>query len=160
MVRSCLLIGSFAALGHLAHGLRFNDRFRQDVGGEVLHLLHDSEDATTVRFGNSPDLEKQGWTSNTEGFNDDEAVVTPLNSNRTLQCEVGSKCTLDLEGFRKPYRITRVDEKDPIFTFQDIPSSLYLSRTPDLYLELSDVQDDSIYFFFEKIEGTRIFFWS
>ncbi|KAL4891339.1 hypothetical protein BDV59DRAFT_209021 [Aspergillus ambiguus] len=160
MVRSYFLVGFLAALGHLAHGLIFNDRIRQDVGGELLYLLHDSEDATTVRLGSSDDLEKQGWTSNTEGFNDDEAVITPLNSNKTLQCEVGSKCTLDPEGFRMPYRITRVDEKDPIFTIQDIPSSLYLSRTSDLYLELSEIQDDSIYFIFEKIQRTETLLWS
>lgn len=158
MLQLNLLIGSLAALGHLAHGLQFNDRIKQTVGGEDVRLLHDAdpENPTTVMFGNSPDPNTQGWTFNTEGFADDEAVISPLNSPSTLACDEGNACYLDLEGARRPFRVTRVDEKNPIFTFQDIESSLYLHRTPELTLELSPVQDETIYMTLEKIIGKNI----
>lgn len=161
MVRSSVLIGSLAALGQMAHGLVFTDKFRQDVKGVSLYLQYDVEGPKALRWGTESDLDITGWKANTEGFPDDQAVVTPVFSeDRTLQCQVGERCELDLSGTRKPFRITRIDEVKPLFTIQDIATSYFLSRTPDLYLELSPVKDDAAIFWFEKfhVEGMNVLF--
>jgi hypothetical protein len=149
MMRSCLLTGFLAALCHPAYGAVFHDKITQIVGDNTLSLLHDVGDPTTVRFGIARDSESQAWKLDTLGFHDDEVVITPLNSSKTLVCEPGSKCRLDLEGSKQLYRITRVETE--IFTFQDIVSSLYLSRAPDLDLKLTTATSDSIYFALAKI---------
>jgi hypothetical protein len=151
MMRPYLLVGLLAAICHPAYGLVFNDRIKQVVGDSSLPLLHDVENSTSVRFGTPPDADSQAWTFNTEGFSDDEAVITPLNSSKTLVCEQGSRCTLDLKESKQAYRVTRVEGK--IFTFQDILSSLYVSRTSDLYLELTAVTSASIHFHLEHLEA-------
>lgn len=151
MMRPYLLVVFLTTLCHSAYGLSFNDRITQVVGGNSLALLHDSEDSTSVKFGNPPDSETQAWRFDTEGFSDDEAVITPLNSSKALVCEQGSRCRLDLENSKQAYRVTRVDGS--FFTFQDTLSLLYVSRTPDLYLELTAVNSDSIYFQLEPILG-------
>lgn len=159
MVRSSVLIGSLAALGQMAHGLVFTDRFRQDIKGVSLYLEYDVEGPKTLRWGTDNELEITGWKANTEGFPDDQAVVTPIfDEDRTLHCQVGEHCELDLSGARKPLRITRIDEVKPLFTIQDIATSYFLSRTPDLYLGLSPFKDDAAIFWFEKfhIEGTNV----
>ncbi|KAJ5787324.1 hypothetical protein N7457_002314 [Penicillium paradoxum] len=155
MVPSYLLVGLLTALCHSAHGLEFIDKIQQNVEGNTLSLLHDVEDATSVKFGTSPDSQTQGWKFNTEGFSDDDAVITPSNSSKTLVCEKGSKCKLDLNGSKQPYRVVRVDEENPTFTFQDLSTSLYVSRTSDLYLELTDVVSESIYFHLAAIRDNH-----
>ncbi|KAF4771466.1 hypothetical protein N7455_007988 [Penicillium solitum] len=160
MMRSYLLAGFLAALSCPTNGLVFKDKIKQTIDGSTLSLLHDVQDATSVQFGTAPDSSSESWEFNTEGFADDEAVITPVDSSKTLICEQGSPCHLDPAGSRIPIRVVRVDEKNPIFTFQDISSSLYLSRTPDLYLELRDVQDESIYFTLEAIHGEYLYLWS
>lgn len=160
MVQSYLLLGFLTALCQPAHGLVFRDMLKQDVGGESLYVLHDVDDATSVRFGDQKIPGTRGWKFDTEGFNDDEAVITPLDSDKTLICEEGSKCKLDLEGTKHPYVITRVSDR-PIFTFKDMVSNLYVSRTPDLYLELTEEPSDSIYFELEKLVGRKhVHLWS
>ncbi|KAJ6084671.1 hypothetical protein N7486_011471 [Penicillium sp. IBT 16267x] len=151
MTRSSLLIGVLAALCHPAFGIVFRDRIKQVVGGSSLLLLHDVGSPTFVGFGNPPNSETQAWKFDTEGFSDDEAIITPVNSSKTLVCEKGSKCRLDLESTKQAYRVTRVDGKNSVFTFQDTSSSLYVSRTSDLYLELTAVVSESIYFQLEAI---------
>ena len=153
MMRLYLLIGLMTALCQPAYGVVFRDKIKQVVGGDSLSLLRAVEDATSVRFGNPPNLEEQVWKFDTEGFSPDEAVITPLDSYKTLLCEEGSKCRLDPEGTKQPYLVTRVDETRPIFTFQDTLSMLYVSRTSDLYLELTSVTSDSIYFELEAVHG-------
>lgn len=160
MVRSYLLFGFLTALCQPAYGLVFSDKLKQVVGGETLYLLHDVEDATSVKFGNQQNPGTQGWKFDTEGFADDEAIITPLNSDKTLICEEGSICRLDLEGTKQPYVIARVSDELPIFTFQDKFSNLYVSRTPDLHLELTEDASNSIFFELEKIEGKHVHFWS
>lgn len=160
MMRSYLFAGLLAALSCPTNGLLFKDKIKQTIDGSTLSLLHDVQDATSVQFGTAPDSSSESWEFNTEGFADDEAVITPVDSSKTLVCEQGSLCHLDPAGSRVPIRVVRVDEKNPIFTFQDISSSLYLSRTPDLHLELRDVQDESIYFTLEAIHGKYLYLWS
>ncbi|KAJ6018322.1 hypothetical protein N7451_001701 [Penicillium sp. IBT 35674x] len=155
MTRSYLLFGLLAALCHSACGVVFNDKIKQDVGGVSLALLHDVGDSTSVKFGNPPDFDSQAWQFNTEGFSDDEAVITPLNSSKTLVCEKGSKCRLDLEESKQAFRVTRADGKKSVFTFQDIHTSLYVSRTSGNFLELTDVGSDSIYFQLEAIRASH-----
>ncbi|KAE8151685.1 hypothetical protein BDV25DRAFT_138608 [Aspergillus avenaceus] len=150
-MQSSILIGLVATLCHSAHGLVFRDNIKQVVKGNSLTLLHGVEDATSVRFGNASDTASQGWKFDTGGLPDDQAAVTPLDSSDYLTCFVGTKCTLSPHGSPQAYRISRVDEEKPIFTLQDLATSLYVSRTVDLYLELSGVQDDSIKFTFEKV---------
>ncbi|KAJ5597703.1 hypothetical protein N7537_007787 [Penicillium hordei] len=155
MVRSYLLLGFLTAVCQPAYGLVFRDKLKQVVGGENLYLLHDVEDTTSVRFDNLQIPGTKGWKFDTEGFEDNEAVITPLDSDKTLICEEGSNCRLDLEGTKQPYVIARVSER-PIFTLQDKLSQLYVSRTPDLYLELTEEISDSIYFELEKLnEGNE-----
>lgn len=161
MTRFYILFGIVASLCHPTYGLVFNDKIKQEVGGDSLALLHDVGDSTTVIMGNPPDFDSQAWQFNTEGFADDEAVITPLNSSKTLVCEQGSKCKLDLEEPKHPYRVTRVEGKT--FTFQEISSSLYISRASDLSLELTAVKSDSVYFHLEHIEavhGKQLHLWS
>lgn len=153
MTRPFLLLGLLAALCHQAFGVVFNDKIKQDVGGASLTLLHDVGDPTSVKFGIPPDFDSQAWQFNTTGFSDDEAVITPLNSSKTLVCERGSKCRLDLEESKQVYRVTRANGKGPVFTFQDISTSLYVSRTSCQSLELSDVNAEAIYFQLEAIRG-------
>jgi hypothetical protein len=141
------------ALCQPAYGVVFRDKIKQVVGGNSLPLLHDVEDATSVRFGNPPNLAAQIWKFDTEGFSPDEAVITPSDSHKTLLCEEGSKCKLDPEGTKQPYLVTRVNETRPIFTFQDTLSKLYVSRTSDLYLELTSLTSDPIYFELEAVHG-------
>lgn len=161
MVRSYLLLGFLTALCQPACGLVFRDKLKQVVRGEALYLLHDVEDATTVRFSNQQNPGTKGWKFDTEGFNDDEAVITPLDSSKTLLCEEGNQCRLDPAATKQPYVIARVDEKRPIFTFQDVDSKLYVSRTSDLYLELTAEVSDSSYFELEKLqEGKHVHLWS
>lgn len=156
MTRPYLLLGLLAALCHQACGVVFNDRIKQDVDGVSLALLHDVGDSTSVKFGIPPDFDSQAWQFNTEGFSDDEAVITPLNSSKTLVCEVGSECRLDLEESKQAYRVTRADGKGSVFTFQDISTSLYVSRISRESLGLTDANSDSIYFQLEAIRGEHI----
>lgn len=159
-MRSHLLAGLLAALSCSTNGLVFKDKIKQTINGSTLSLLHDTRDATSMQFGTAPNSNSESWEFNTEGFADDEAVITPVGSSKSLVCEQGIPCYLDPAGPKIPIRVTRVDEENPIFTFQDIPSSLYLSRTPDLYLELRDVQDESIHFTLEAIHGKYLRFLS
>ncbi|CAG7969812.1 unnamed protein product [Penicillium olsonii] len=151
MMRSYLLAGLLTALCNPAQGLVFSDRIKQDFDGKTVQLLHGVEDPTTVQFGPESKAADQAWEFNTEGYDDDTALIRPKDTNHNLICLEGSKCILDLEGKPQPYRVIRVSE-DPIFTFQDIESSLYVSRAEDLTLELTPVQDDNIYF---RLETTR-----
>ncbi|CAG8226000.1 unnamed protein product [Penicillium salamii] len=153
MVRSYLLVGILAALSQSAHCLEFNDGVKSKVGDSLLPLLHDVEDATTVRFGESSDASKQVWKFNTEGLNDDEAVITPSDSSKALICRQGSSCSLDLDGEKQAYRVVRVEEENPIFTFQDLATGLFVSRSPDLYLELTEDQSENMYFLLDKTVG-------
>ncbi|KAJ6014612.1 hypothetical protein N7540_009203 [Penicillium herquei] len=147
-----ILIGFLAALSSSAHGLVFRDKISQVIDGQSLLLLHGILDTTAVSFGVDPlDLEKHGWKFNTEGYADDEAVITPVSSSETLQCDAGSKCTLDSEGESHPFKVARVDQEKPIFTFQDPYSGLYISRSSDLQLELTETVSDSAHFTLEKI---------
>ncbi|CAI7648701.1 unnamed protein product [Penicillium glandicola] len=158
MVRSYLLLGFLTALCQPACGAVFRDKLKQVVAGEALYVLHDVEDPTSVRFGNERIPGTKGWKFDTEGFNDDEAVITPLDSGKTLLCVQGEECRLDLEGTKQPYVIARVSDERPIFTIQDTVSNLYVSRTPDLYLELTRHISESIYFELEKLdEGIMVF---
>ncbi|KNG83647.1 hypothetical protein ANOM_008483 [Aspergillus nomiae NRRL 13137] len=155
MLPSSLLVGLLAALCNPAHGLVFRDKIKQAVGGDTLYLHHDIEDATSVRFSKTTDSATLGWKFDTEGFADDEAVITPLDSSKTLVCELDKRCTLELDGLRQPYRLARVDQTQPIFTFQDIASGLYVSRTDDLGLELTGNAVDTIYFELEAIRDSN-----
>lgn len=101
----------------------------------------------------APNLEAEVWKFDTEGYSPDEAVITPLGSPYTLLCEEGSNCILDPEGTKQPYLITRTDETRPIFTFQDMLSKLYVSRRSDMYMELTSVTSDAIYFELEAVHG-------
>jgi hypothetical protein len=157
MVRSYLLLGFLTALCQPAYGLVYRDKVKQDVGGETLYLLHDAEDATSVRFGNLQNPRTQGWKFDTEGRPDYEAVITPLHSNKSLLCEEGSKCRLDHEGTQQSYVIARVSGLT--FTFQDKLSKLYVSRTSDLYLELTEEASYSSHFELEHIDGKHVL-WS
>lgn len=110
------LFGFLAAVSHSAHGLVFNDRIQQDVGGTTLSLLHDVGDPISVKFGNSADLERSVWKLSTEGFDDDQVIITPLqDTSKTLVCEEGSKCRLDLDGSKQIYRLNRVDQINEIY---------------------------------------------
>ncbi|CAG8931094.1 unnamed protein product [Penicillium salamii] len=151
MVRSYLLVGILAALSQSAHGAVFNDGIKSKVGDSLLPLLHDVEDATTVSFGESSDASVQVWKFDTEGqATPDDAIITPSNSAKALVCREGSYCSLSLEGERQPYRVIRVEKEDPIFTFQDLATGLYVSRSDDLHLELTETQSEKIYFLLDK----------
>jgi hypothetical protein len=156
MMRSYLLVGILTALSQSAHGLVFKDGIKSNVDGKLLPLLHDVEDPTTVRFGESSDSNLQVWKFDTEGHNDDEAVITPSNFLKTLVCEKGSYCSLDLDGARQVYRVVRVNQTTPTFTIQDRDTSLYVSRTPDLHLELTETKSESINFLLDKNVGKML----
>ncbi|EPS27182.1 hypothetical protein POX_e06160 [Penicillium oxalicum] len=150
-MRSSVLIGLFAALCNSAHGLVFRDNIIQVVDGKSLYLLHDVESARIVRLGDRSYA--QGWEFNTDGLADDEAVITSLNSNNALVCPRRGKCKLDLDGSKQTYRVVQVDTINHIFTFQDLATKRYVSRRPDLSLELTDHKPSSIYFQLEKIQN-------
>jgi hypothetical protein len=95
----------------------------------------------------------QGWEFNTDGLADDEAVITSLNSNNTLVCPRRGKCKLDLDGSEQAYRVVQVDTTNHIFTFQDLVTKRYVSRRPDLSLELTEHKSSSVYFQLEKIQS-------
>lgn len=149
-MRSSLLIGFLAALSAPAYSLQFRDAISQDVHGHSLYLLHDGAE---VKIGHSCESDDKGWLFDTAGFADDEAVMSPLaDPSATLLCEEGSNCRLDFGGYKKPYQITRVDDKKPIFTFTDIETCLYLSRTDDQHLALTSEMSDSVFFTLHKIK--------
>lgn len=154
MVRSYVLLGFLTAVCQPAYGLVFRDRLKQVVEGQALYLLHDVEGPTSVSFSDQQIPGTKGWKFDTEGFSDDEAVITPLDSDHTLICEEGSKCTLDLDGRKQPYVIARVE--GAIFTFRDTFSDLYVSRTPDLDLELTPDISEASYFELEKLQGKHV----
>lgn len=158
MVRSYVLLGFLTALCQPAYGLVFKDKLKQVVEGEAVYLLHDVGNPTSVRFGQEQIPGTRGWKFDTEGFNDDEAVITPLDSDKTLTCQEGLPCTLDLGGTKQAYAIARVD--GATFTFQDKLSNLYVSRAPDLSLELTDEVSDASYFELEKLSGKHVPLWS
>ncbi|KAJ5872349.1 uncharacterized protein N7529_004702 [Penicillium soppii] len=83
MMRSYLLAGFLAALSDQTNGL----------------------DATSVQFGTAPDSYSQSWEFNTEGFANDEDVITRVDSSKPLLCERGSPCQLDPEGSSIPFRV-------------------------------------------------------
>lgn len=149
-MRSSILIGALAALSHTASGLVFHDKLKQVVNGQTLYVLHGTDGPTSVKFGASSasNLDAQGWKFDTEGFPDDEAVVTPLDSDSSLVCEVGSPCSLDLEGAKNPFRLTRPDTSKPVFTIQDVASELYVCRSSGNELELVG---EKCWFTLEKI---------
>jgi hypothetical protein len=152
-MQSYFLFGFLATLCHQASGLEFIDKIRANVNGEALYLLHDVESPTSVKFGNSPNSNSYGWKFNTAGFSDDDAVITPSDSDKTLICEEDSPCTLNLDGPKQPYRVVRISS-DPIYTFQDLATGLYVSRTPELGLELSpDSSSDNAKFILEHFLG-------
>ncbi|PLB52336.1 hypothetical protein P170DRAFT_507149 [Aspergillus steynii IBT 23096] len=153
MMRSYLLAGLFAALCTPTYGLVFHDRLTQEVDGSKLSVLHGVDAETSVKFGSRTDSQTAGWKFDTDGYSDDQAIITPLSSSSTLACAVGSKCKLDLDGHPQVYRVTRVDQTNPIFTLQDVETSLYVSRSSDLNLELTEEQSDSTHFQLEKITG-------
>jgi hypothetical protein len=155
-MRSSVLIALFAALCHSAHGLVFRDNIKQVVDGKSLYLLHDIESATSVRLGDGSYA--QGWEFNTDGLADDEAVITSLNSNNTLVCPRRGKCKLDLDGSEQAYRVVQVDTTNHIFTFQDLVTKRYVSRRPDLSLELTEHKSSSVYFQLEKIQSKYLRF--
>lgn len=150
MMRLSLLAGALAALSHTAHGLVFNDKIKQAIDENTLTLLHDVSDETSVGFGIPTDPDTEAWRFNTTGYPDDEAVITAGESNRTLLCSEGRTCKLDPEATQVTYRVVRKDENSP-FTFQEVASGLYVSRTPDLALELTPSLSDSNYFILEGI---------
>ncbi|BCS18661.1 uncharacterized protein APUU_11489S [Aspergillus puulaauensis] len=146
-----LLTGALAALSRPAHGLVFVDKIKQNIGGNTLTLLHDVSDEKSVGFGVPTDPDTEAWTFDTTGFSDDTAVIKAGNSNRTLVCSEGRTCTLDPEGSKVTYRVTRENDQAP-FTFQETASGLFVSRTPDLGLELTPSRsDDSIFFVLEAV---------
>ncbi|OJI96676.1 hypothetical protein ASPVEDRAFT_250038 [Aspergillus versicolor CBS 583.65] len=151
MMRLSLLAGALAALSHTAHGLVFVDKIKQTIGECTFTLLHDVRDETTVGFGLPTDPETEAWTFNTTGYPDDVAVITAGDSNRTLLCSEGRTCKLDPEGTQVTYRVVRENNTAP-FTFQEVASGLFVSRTPDLGLELTpSTSDRSIFFTLEGI---------
>ncbi|CAG7972489.1 unnamed protein product [Penicillium salamii] len=154
MVRSYLLVGILAALSQSAHGAVFNDGIKSKVGDKLLPLLHDAEDPTTVSFAESSSAGEQLWKFDTEGqASPDDAVITPSDSAKTLICREGSHCILDEQQERQVYRVIRVEEKDPIFTFQDLETGLYVSRSDDLHLVLTETKSEKIYFLLDKTVG-------
>lgn len=140
-----LCIGVLAALSSTANGLIFRDRITQDVGGTTMNLVHGIEGEAEVTFdANQHDQTANAWEFNTEGQLDTDAVIRPLNSPATLVCMEGSICSLDLEGQdAQVYRIDRVS--GATFSFQDTISSLYVSRTSGLHLELTDALSEAGY---------------
>ncbi|CAI7630329.1 unnamed protein product [Penicillium discolor] len=151
MVRSYVLLGFLTALCQPAYGLVFSDRIKQVVEGQSLYLLHDVEDPAFVSFSDQQLPGTKGWTFDTEGLSDDEAVITPLDSDRTLICNEAGPCILDESGSKHIYVIARVE--GAIFTFQDAISNLYVSRAPDFTLELTPDISESSYFELEKLKG-------
>jgi hypothetical protein len=135
-----LLLGVLAASSSV-QGLIFRDKIVQDVDGTLFTLVHGVQEQTEVVLDeNSHSLENNAWEFNTEGRADTDAVISPINSPAFLACNEGALCSLDFEGDKQAYRVTIVDggARGPIFTFQDILSSLYVSRAPDShYLELA-----------------------
>ncbi|KAF9891664.1 hypothetical protein FE257_003676 [Aspergillus nanangensis] len=96
-------------------------------------------------------FEIAAWRFDTYVFNDNEAVITPTNSAKTLICQQGSRCRLDLEQWKQPYRLIKVDDSQSTFMLQEIPTGLFLTRTSDGYLELNEVSDEA-HFEFERIQ--------
>lgn len=156
MVQSYLLLGFLTALCQPAYGLVFRDRIKQDVGGQALYLLHNANGPASVSFSDQQIPGTKGWKFDTEGYPDDVAVITPLELERALICEVGSVCALDLGGKRQAYVIARVPDDRPIFTFQDTISELYVSRTIDNELELTENLSEKSYFELEKLQGKHV----
>ncbi|KAF9885848.1 hypothetical protein FE257_012320 [Aspergillus nanangensis] len=154
-----LLIGALAAFSSSAHGLVFRDQIVQDVDGTRLTLVHGVQDETEVTLDVNPhSLQNNGWEFNTEGRPDTDATISPIDSPATLVCKEGSPCSLDLDGAeQQAYRIVIVDggARGPIFTFQDTISSLYVSRAPDLHLELAPEADESAEFRLVKIQSSE-----
>lgn len=160
VMRLSLLIGALAVLSRPAHGLVFHDKIRQKIGNCTFSLIHDVRDETTVGFGFPTDPDTEAWTFNTTGYSDDVAVITPGDSNRTLVCSEGRTCKLDPEGTQVAYRVVRENSTAP-FTFQETLSGLFVSRTPDLSLELTpSSSDDSIFFTLEAIHSKCLCLWS
>lgn len=152
-MRSSILIGALAALSHTASGLVFRDKLNQVVNGQTLYVLHGIRGPTSVKFGVSTasNVDAQGWKFDTEGFPDDQAVITPLDDDSSLVCEEGSICSLDPSGSQTPFRLARPDSSKPVFTIQDVASELYVCRSSRNYLELSDSLSDKCDFTLEKI---------
>ena len=148
-----ICVGVLAALSTSANGLVFRNRLTQDVDGTTVTLLHGVQEHDEVRF--DVDAHNQtfnGWEFNTEGQQDTDAVIRPTNSTATLVCKEGSTCSLDLDGAdQQVYRLDRINGST--FSFQDTISSLYVSRSADLSLELSDALTETGHFTLNKITG-------
>jgi hypothetical protein len=159
MKQAYALVGILASLCHPAHGLVFRDNIKQTVNGKSLSLLPGVDDADYVRLGIPANSASTGWEFNTESFADDVAIITSLASSGSLQCEPGDKCKLNRgEEEEQPFMVTRIDEKSPLFIFQHYLTKYYVSRTPDLSLELNYQFSDSAVFELEKIEGKAFSF--
>ncbi|KAJ5334831.1 hypothetical protein N7452_007234 [Penicillium brevicompactum] len=150
-----ICLGVLAALSTSANGLIFRDRITQDVQGTVSTLLHGAQGQDEVKFNVDAHGPKfNGWEFDTEGQPDTDAVIRPINSTATLVCKEGSICNLDLNGDEQQvFRLAKVNEST--FSFQDTMSSLYVSRTADLSLELSDSVTDASYFTLNKITNSE-----
>lgn len=160
VMRLSLLIGALAVLSRPAHGLVFVDKIKQNFGQSTLTLLHDVSDENSVGFGFPTDPDTEAWTFDTTGFSDDTAVIKAGDSNRTLVCSEGRTCTLDPEGSKVTYRVTRENDQAP-FTFQETASGLFVSSTPDLALELTPSRsDDSIFFVLEAVHRKSLYLGS
>ncbi|KAJ5414836.1 hypothetical protein N7509_000170 [Penicillium cosmopolitanum] len=151
-----ICIGVLAALSSSANGLVFRDRLTQDVDGTTLNLVHGIQGEEEVTFDvDAHSLQFNAWEFNTEGQPDTDAVIRPINSPATLVCREGSICSLDLNGEdQQVYRIDRIS--GAIFSFQDTASSLYISRTSDLRLELSPELTEDGYFTMHKITASEL----
>ncbi|RJE22877.1 hypothetical protein PHISCL_04773 [Aspergillus sclerotialis] len=150
-MRSHLLFGFLAAFSYSVHGFQYAYRIKQDVGGTTLALQHGVGDPASVRFDKSTHISTSGWNFDTEGLADGktirEAVITPLSdTSKTLVCHQGSKCRLDPEGLKQPFRVTQVFPQQPYFIIEDIVSGAYVTRASDLSLELSHDTSDGRFF--------------
>ncbi|CAG8390858.1 unnamed protein product [Penicillium salamii] len=145
-----ICVGVIAALSTSANGLTFRDRLTQDVNGTTLTVVHGIQEETAVTLDADAHTQKSnGWEFNTEGRPDDEAVIRPIDSSASLVCREGSVCELDFNGDDQAYRVSRIN--GTTFSIQDTLSSLYVSRSTDLKLELSNELTKEGHFKLQKI---------
>lgn len=153
-----LCIAVLAALSSSANGHVFRDRITQDVDGTTLNLVHGLQGEAEVTLDvDQHDLGANAWELDTDGQIHTDAVIRPLNAFITLVCKEGSSCTLEPEGPESQvFRIERASGATK-FSFQDTLSSLYVSRSADLHLELTPELSEAGYFILHKIPGKLLY---
>ncbi|KAJ5357509.1 hypothetical protein N7541_004667 [Penicillium brevicompactum] len=148
-----ICVGVLAALSTSANGLVFHERITQDVEGTTLTLIHGVPQELDVKLDtNAYTQDKNGWEFNTEGQEDTDAVIRPIDNPATLVCKEGSTCSLDVDGSdAQVYRINKINGST--FSLQDTASSLYVSRSANLTLELTQELTETGQFTLQKISS-------